>query len=68
VRILHQILTTQTELWDFIRSTVLYLLVHTEHSLHLSFYLICSLGGYTVGTTAGIPVEILEALAPQPHR
>jgi hypothetical protein len=30
----------------------------------LSFYLRCSLGGYTVGTTAGFPVEIIEALAP----
>jgi hypothetical protein len=39
-----------------------------ELSLRLSFYLKRSLGGYTVGTTAGFPVEIVEALAPQPHR
>jgi hypothetical protein len=39
-----------------------------ELSLRLSFYLRRSLGGYTVGTTAGFPVEIVEALAPQPHR
>jgi hypothetical protein len=44
---------------------VLYLLVHMELSLCLSFYLRCSLGGYTVSTTVGFPVEIMEALAPQ---
>jgi hypothetical protein len=37
-------------------------------SLCLSFYLRRSLGGYTVGTTAGFPVKIVEALAPQSHR
>jgi hypothetical protein len=30
----------------------------------LSFYLRRSLGGYTVGTTAGFLVEIVEDLAP----
>jgi hypothetical protein len=39
-----------------------------ELSLHLSFYLRCSLGGYTVGTIAGFPVEVVEALAQQPRR
>jgi hypothetical protein len=38
-----------------------------ELILHLSFYLRCSLGGYTVGTTVGFQVETVEALAPQPH-
>jgi hypothetical protein len=33
----------------------------------MSFYLRRSCGGYTVGTTAGIPIEIVEALAPQSH-
>jgi hypothetical protein len=55
------------ELWDFIKSLVLYLSVHMELSLHLSFYLRRNLGGYTVGTTAGFPVEIMEALALQSH-
>jgi hypothetical protein len=36
-----------------------------ELSLCLSFYLRRSLRGYTVGTTAGFLVEIVEALAPQ---
>jgi hypothetical protein len=34
-------------------------------SLCLSFLLRRSLGGYTVGTTVGFWVEIVEALAPQ---
>jgi hypothetical protein len=34
-------------------------------SLRLSFYLRHSFGGYTVGTTAGFLVEIVEALVPQ---
>jgi hypothetical protein len=38
-----------------------------EYSLHLSFYLRRSLGGYTVDTTAGFPVEIVEALTMQSH-
>jgi hypothetical protein len=65
VQISCHILTTQTELWDIIKSSVLYLSIHMEHSLRLSFYLRRSLGGNTVGTTAGFPVEIVEALAPQ---
>jgi hypothetical protein len=39
-----------------------------ELSLRLSFYLRHSLGGYTVGTIVGFPVEIVEALAPQSCR
>jgi hypothetical protein len=35
-----------------------------ELSLWLSFYLRHSLGGYTVDTTAGFPVKIVEVLAP----
>jgi hypothetical protein len=35
-----------------------------ELSLRLSFYLKHSLGGYTVDTTAGFSVKIVEALAP----
>jgi hypothetical protein len=34
-----------------------------ELSLCLSFYLRRGLKGYTVGTTTGFPVEIVEALA-----
>jgi hypothetical protein len=56
-----------TEPWDFIKSSTLHLSVHMELSLCLSFYLKRSLGGYTVGTTAGFPVKIMEALAPQSH-
>jgi hypothetical protein len=36
-------------------------------SLRLSLYLRRNLRGYTVGTTAGLLVEIVEALAPQSH-
>jgi hypothetical protein len=64
----HHILTIRTELWGFIKSSTQNKAIHMELSLCLSFYLKHSLGGYTVGTTAGFPVEILEALAPQPHR
>jgi hypothetical protein len=67
VRIPHHILIAQMELWGFIKSSVLYLSVNMELSLHLHFYLRRSLMGYTVGTTAGFPVEIMEALAPQSH-
>jgi hypothetical protein len=35
-----------------------------ELRLRLSFYLRRSLEDYTVGTTAGFPVETVEALAP----
>jgi hypothetical protein len=65
VQILHHILTTRMEPWDFIKSSALYLLVHMETILRLSFYLRRSLRGYTVGTTAGFPIEKVEALAPQ---
>jgi hypothetical protein len=63
VRILHHILTTRMEPWDFIKSSTLYLSVHMELSLRLSFYLRCSLGGYTVGTNMRFPPEIVVALA-----
>jgi hypothetical protein len=65
VQIPHHILTTWTEPWDFIKSSALYLSVHKELSLRLSFYLRRSLKSYTVGTTTGFPVEIIEALASQ---
>jgi hypothetical protein len=68
VQIPHHILTTQMELWDFIKSSTLYLSVHMELSLCLSFYLRCNLGGYMVGTNARFPLEIVVALAPQSHR
>jgi hypothetical protein len=68
VQIPHHILTTRTEPWGFIKSSVLYLSVHIELSLRLSFYLKHSFGVYTVGTTAGFPLKIVEALAPQSHR
>jgi hypothetical protein len=67
VRITHHILTTRTEPWGFIKLLALYQLVHVELSLHLSFYLRCNIGGYTVGTTMGFPVEIVKDLAPQSH-
>jgi hypothetical protein len=67
VRILHDILKTRMEPWDFIKSSALYLSVHMELSLCLSFYLRRSLEGYMVGTTAGFPVKIMEALASQSH-
>jgi capsule polysaccharide modification protein KpsS len=64
VRFYTAILTTQMESWGFFKSSVSYLLVHMELSLHLSFYLRHSLGGYTVDTTTGFPVMIVYALAP----
>jgi hypothetical protein len=65
VRIPQHNLTTRTELWDFIKLSALYLSVHMELSLRLSFYLRRSLEGYRVGSTTGFPVEIVEALALQ---
>jgi hypothetical protein len=56
------------EPWGFIKSLVLYLLVHMKLSLCLSFYPRRSLRDYTVGTTAGFLVEIVEALASKFHR
>jgi hypothetical protein len=67
VQILHHILTTRMEPWDFIKLLALYLSVHMEFNLCLSFYLRRNLMGYTVGTTMGFPVEIMDALAPQSH-
>jgi hypothetical protein len=51
------------EQWGLFKSSVLYLSVHMEHSLRLSFYLRHSLGGYTVDTTVGFNIKIMEALA-----
>jgi hypothetical protein len=68
VLIPHHIMTTLTEPWDFIKSSVLYLLVHMKLSLRLSFYLRHSLRGYLVGTTAGFPAKIVEVLVSQSHR
>jgi hypothetical protein len=48
----------------FLKSSALYLLVHMEPSLRPSFYLRHNLRGYTVDTTAGFPVKIVEALSP----
>jgi hypothetical protein len=58
------ILTTRMELWGFIKLSAQNKVVHMKLSLRLSFYLRHSLGGYTVATTVGFPVEIVEALAP----
>jgi hypothetical protein len=41
----HHMLTTQMELWGFIKSSAQNKAVHMELSLCLSFYLRCSLGG-----------------------
>jgi hypothetical protein len=67
VRILHDILTIRMEPCDFIKSSALYLSIHMELSLCLSFYLRPSLRGYKVGTPTGFPVKVKEALAPQSH-
>jgi hypothetical protein len=64
----HHILTARMELWGFIKSSAQNKAVHMELSLRLSFYLKRNLGGYTVGTTTGFSVEIVEALALQPCR
>jgi hypothetical protein len=61
---LHHILTTRTEPWVVIKSSIL---VHMDVSHHLSFYFRHSVRGYMVGTTAGFLVEIMEALALQYH-
>jgi hypothetical protein len=52
------------EPWGFFKPSTLYLSIHMELSLHLSFYLRHSLKGYMVDTTVGFPVKIMEALAP----
>jgi hypothetical protein len=51
------------EPWGFFKSSVLYLSIHMKLSLRLRFYLRYSLSGYTMDTTAGFPVKIVEALA-----
>jgi hypothetical protein len=63
VQILHHNLTTQMVPWGLIKSSALYQSVHMELSIRLSFYLRRSLRGYMVGTTAGFPAKIVEALA-----
>jgi hypothetical protein len=63
----HHILTTRMEPRGFIKPFVSNQAVYMELSLCLSFYLRCSLGGYTVGTTVGFPIEIVQALVPQHH-
>jgi hypothetical protein len=50
------------EPWGFFMSSALYLSIHMELSLHMNFYLIHSLEGYTVDTTVGFPIKIMEAL------
>jgi hypothetical protein len=67
VQMLHHILTTQMEPRGLIKLSASNQVVCTEISLCLSFYLRCSLGGYMLRTTAGFSIEIVEALAPQPH-
>jgi hypothetical protein len=62
-----QILTTWMEPWGFIKLSAQNQAIHMKLSLHLSFYLGHSLRGYTVGTTAGFPVKIVEALTPRSH-
>jgi hypothetical protein len=64
---MHHILTTLMESWGFIKSLALYQSVHMELRLRLSFYLTHSLEGDTVGTAAGFPADIVEALAMQSH-
>jgi hypothetical protein len=64
VRIPHHILTTQMEQWGFFKLLALYLSVHMELSLHLSFHLRRNLGEYMVGTTARFQIKLMEALAP----
>jgi hypothetical protein len=49
------------EPWDFNKSSVLLLLVDMECSLSQSFYLRHSLKCYTVCTTVGFLVKIMEA-------
>jgi hypothetical protein len=61
------ILTIRIELWGFIKPSASNQAVHMELSLRLSFYLRYNLGGYTVGTTMGFPVEVVEDLASQSH-
>jgi hypothetical protein len=68
VQMTHHILTTWMESWDFIKSSALYLSVHMELSVRLSFLPQMQPRGYTVGTTVGFPIKIVEALAPQSRR
>jgi hypothetical protein len=56
------------ELWGFDKSSAQNQAVHLELSLDLSIYLKRSIRGYTVGTTIGFPVKIVDALAPRSHR
>jgi hypothetical protein len=61
----NHILTTRMEPWDFVKLLVLCQSVYMRLTLRLSFFLKNSLRGYKVGTTAGFPIKIMEALAPQ---
>jgi hypothetical protein len=60
-------LTIRMKSWGFIKPLAQNKAVHIKLSLCLSLYLKHSLGGNTVGTTMGFPIEIVEALAPQSH-
>jgi hypothetical protein len=53
-----------TEPWGIMKSSAQNKAIHMELSIRLSFQLRRSLGGYTVGTTAGFQIETMEALAP----
>jgi hypothetical protein len=53
MRTSHHLLTTWMELWGFIKSSAQNKAVHLGLSLHLSFQLSHSLGGYTMGTIMG---------------
>jgi hypothetical protein len=64
VRKLCHLLTTQIELWGFIKSLVQNKAVHMEVSLRLSFQLERSLMRYIVGTITEFQVETVAALAP----
>jgi hypothetical protein len=55
------LLTTRTELWGFIKPSTKSKAVHMELRIRPSFQLRRSLGGYTVGTTAGFQVKTVEA-------
>jgi hypothetical protein len=60
----HYILTNWMEPWAFIKPSAHNQALHMELSLRSSFYLRCNLEGYTVSTTVGFPIKIIEALAP----
>jgi hypothetical protein len=51
---------TQTEPWGLIKLSAQNIAVHMQLSLCLSFQLIRSLGGYTLGTTVGFQVKTVN--------